>query len=156
MRFTDKITNIENFQITLKDLRKTGKKIVFSNGCFDILHKGHVMYLSKAAETGDFMVIGLNSDASVKRLKGEKRPVQDQVSRALVMAALEFVNAVILFEEDTPYELIKAIVPDILVKGADYKPQEIVGYDIVTGNGGQVRTIELEEGYSSSLIISKI
>ena len=156
MKFTDKITNIENFQITLKDLRKTGKKIVFSNGCFDILHKGHVMYLSKAAETGDFMVIGLNSDASVKRLKGEKRPVQDQVSRALVMAALEFVNAVILFEEDTPYELIKAIVPDILVKGADYKPQEIVGYDIVTGNGGQVRTIELEEGYSSSLIISKI
>ncbi|MGM0612611.1 MAG: D-glycero-beta-D-manno-heptose 1-phosphate adenylyltransferase [Bacteroidota bacterium] len=136
--------------------KTSGKKIVFSNGCFDILHRGHVEYLSKAADFGDFLVIGLNSDNSVRRLKGENRPLNQQNSRALLLAAMQFVDYVVLFDEDTPYELIKAVQPDILVKGKDYKAADIVGYDIVTGQGGEVKTIDLVEGFSTSGIIEKI
>ena len=131
-----------------------GLKIVFTNGCFDLLHRGHVEYLSKAADMGDVLVVGLNTDASVKRLKGEGRPVNNEEARALVLSSLSFVDAVVLFDEDTPYELIKAIRPDVLVKGADYKPEEIVGYDIVTSYGGKVETVPLVEGYSTTSIIS--
>lgn len=130
-----------------------GLKVVFTNGCFDILHRGHVEYLSKAADKGDVLVVGLNTDASVKRLKGEGRPVNNEEARAMVLASLSFVDAVVLFDEDTPYELIKAVRPDVLVKGADYKKEEIVGYDIVTSYGGTVETIPLVEGYSSTKII---
>jgi len=136
--------------------RFKGKKIVFSNGCFDILHQGHVDYLSKAADLGDVLIIGVNTDASVHRLKGETRPINDEYSRALLLASLRFVGAVVLFDEDTPYELIKKIQPDILVKGNDYKPETIVGYDIVTAKGGSVVTIPLVEGYSTSAIERKI
>lgn len=128
-------------------------RVVFTNGCFDILHRGHVEYLSKAADKGDVLVVGLNTDASVKRLKGEGRPVNNEEARAMVLASLSFVDAVVLFDEDTPYELIKAVRPDVLVKGADYKKEEIVGYDIVTSYGGTVETIPLVEGYSSTKII---
>ena len=131
-----------------------GLKLVFTNGCFDILHRGHVEYLAKAADMGDVLVVGLNTDASVKRLKGEGRPVNDQEARALVLASLSFVDAVVLFDEDTPYELIKAIRPDVLVKGADYKPEEIVGYDIVTSYGGKVETVPLVEGYSTTSLLN--
>ena len=134
--------------------REQGLKIVFTNGCFDILHRGHVEYLSKASDMGDVLVVGLNTDASVKRLKGEGRPINDQKARALVLASLSFVDAVVLFDEDTPYELIKAIRPDVLVKGADYKPLEIVGYDIVTSYGGKVETVPLVEGYSTTSILN--
>jgi len=134
---------------------KPAGKIVFTNGCFDILHKGHISYLSQASELGDLLVIGLNSDSSVQRLKGKNRPVQDQSSRAIILAALEFVNYVIIFEEDTPLNLIKHVRPDILVKGGDYKKEEIVGYEFVTSNGGEIRIIEFIEGYSSSSIIEK-
>ncbi|SDC60485.1 D-glycero-beta-D-manno-heptose 1-phosphate adenylyltransferase [Williamwhitmania taraxaci] len=130
--------------------------VVFTNGCFDILHRGHIEYLSKAADLGKVMVIGLNSDSSVKRIKGESRPIQDEYTRALVLASLEFVSAVVLFDEDTPYELIKATQPDILVKGADYKHEDIVGYDIVTQRGGSVVTIEFVEGFSTTSIINKL
>lgn len=133
-----------------------GKKIVFTNGCFDIVHLGHIDYLSKAKDLGDLLVIGLNTDASVSRLKGENRPIQDEVSRAMVVASLSFVDAVVFFGEDTPYNLIKTTQPDILVKGADYKPEDIVGYDIVTGKGGEVVTIDYLPGYSTSAIESKI
>ncbi|HNW54500.1 MAG TPA: D-glycero-beta-D-manno-heptose 1-phosphate adenylyltransferase [Bacteroidales bacterium] len=133
-----------------------GKKIVFTNGCFDILHLGHIDYLSKAKDLGDLLVIGLNTDASVGRLKGENRPIQDEVSRAMVLASLGFVDAVVFFGEDTPYNLIKTTQPDILVKGADYKPEDIVGYDIVTKKGGEVVTISFLPGYSTSAIESKI
>ena len=133
-----------------------GKKIVFTNGCFDILHLGHIDYLSKAKDLGDLLVIGLNTDASVSRLKGENRPIQDEVSRAMVLASLGFVDAVVFFGEDTPYNLIKTTQPDILVKGADYKPEDIVGYDIVTKKGGKVVTISFLPGYSTSAIESKI
>jgi D-glycero-beta-D-manno-heptose 1-phosphate adenylyltransferase len=129
-------------------------KIVFTNGCFDILHRGHIEYLSQARDRGDILIIGLNSDASVKRIKGEGRPVQDETSRAQVLASLRFVEAVVLFDEDTPYELIKIIQPDVLVKGGDYEESTIVGADIVKANGGEVVVIPLVEGYSTSKILN--
>ena len=131
------------------------KKTVFTNGCFDILHRGHIEYLAKAADLADIMIIGLNTDASVRRLKGKNRPVQDEVSRAMNLSALRFVDYVIMFDEDTPYELIKELQPDVLVKGADYKEHEIVGYDIVQKNGGKVETIDFVEGFSTSNILEK-
>lgn len=133
------------------------KKIVFTNGCFDILHRGHIDYLSKAADLGDVLIVGVNSGNSVKRLgKGENRPIQDELSRAMILASLHFVSAVIIFDEDTPYELIKLIQPDVLVKGGDWKTEDIVGNDIVTAKEGEVKTIEFLEGFSTTLIEKKI
>lgn len=131
-------------------------KIVFTNGCFDILHRGHIEYLAKASSFGDILIVGLNSDKSVKSIKGPSRPLQDEITRSLVLASLQFVDKVILFDEDTPYELIKIVQPDILVKGADYKPEQIVGYDIVKAKGGEIITIDLTEGYSTTGIINKM
>ena len=131
-------------------------KIVFTNGCFDILHAGHVDYLSKAADEGDVLIIGLNTDASTKRLKGPTRPINDQDARAMIMASLSFVTAVVLFDKDTPYNLIKQVQPDILVKGSDYKPEDIVGYDILKAKGGEVKTLDLLPGYSTTSIEQKI
>jgi rfaE bifunctional protein nucleotidyltransferase chain/domain len=136
--------------------KKEGKKIVFTNGVFDLLHLGHITYLAKAAQLGDKLVIGLNADASVKRLKGESRPVNDQNNRAALLAALFFVDAVILFEEDTPRELIIQLMPDVLIKGADYTIENIAGAKEVLANGGEVKTITLVDGYSSTSIINKI
>lgn len=133
-----------------------GKKIVFTNGCFDILHLGHIDYLSKAADMGDLLIIGLNTDKSVSKIKGNSRPIQDEISRAMVLASLGFVDVVVFFGEDTPYNLIKITQPDILVKGADYKSEDIVGYDIVKNKGGEIVTIEFLEGYSTSAIEKKI
>lgn len=144
------------FLPTLHQWQHAGLKTVFTNGCFDILHRGHIDYLAQAADLADKLIIGLNTDQSVSRLKGSHRPLQDQMSRAHVMAALSFVDAVVLFDEDTPYDLIKSVVPNILVKGADYKPEDIVGYDIVTQAGGQIQTIEFVPGYSTSAIEAKI
>jgi D-glycero-beta-D-manno-heptose 1-phosphate adenylyltransferase len=135
--------------------KNAGEKVVFTNGCFDILHLGHVDYLEKARNQGDRMVLGLNTDASVGKLK-PGRPIVNEYSRARLMAALSFVDAVILFGEETPYELIAAIKPDILVKGDDYTVENIVGADIVIGNGGEVKTIPLVQGYSTTSIINKI
>ncbi len=159
----DKLINVKNKIETDKAelLRKLNiyrfqdKKIVFTNGCFDILHRGHVEYLAQAANLGSVLIIGLNSDNSVKRLKGENRPVQDEEGRAVVLASLAFVTHVVLFDEDTPYELINEIKPDILVKGSDYKENEIVGADIVKAAGGKVVTIDFIEGYSTSKILEK-
>lgn len=155
-RVKNKIIEGEELEKWLEDCRKNGKKIVFTNGCFDILHRGHVEYLSKAAAFGDVMVVGLNTDASVKRLKGPSRPVNDEYARAFVLAGLEFVSAVVLFDEDTPYNLIKTVQPDVLVKGSDYKPENIVGYDIVTAKGGKVVTVDLVEGFSTTKTIEKM
>ena len=152
----DKILNKESLEEKLNLWRKEGKTIVFSNGCFDILHRGHVEYLSKAADLGDILIIGLNTDASVKRIKGPSRPVNDEKARAVVLAALEFVDAIMFFEEDTPYNLIKNVQPDVLVKGKDYKAEDIVGYDIVTNKGGKVETIELVEGFSTTNILNSM
>ncbi len=152
----DKILDDNSLEERLKLWRKEGKTIVFSNGCFDILHRGHVEYLSKAADLGDVLLIGLNTDASVRRLKGLSRPINDGKARAVVLAALEFVDAVVFFEEDTPYDLIKFVQPDVLVKGNDYKVEDIVGYDIVINKGGKVETIELVEGFSTTNVISRL
>ncbi len=146
-------SELENF---LAMWKFKDQKIVFTNGCFDIIHRGHIDYLAKAASLGDQLIIGLNTDASVKRLKGALRPVQDENTRALVLASFSFVSKVIFFDEDTPYELIKLVLPDILVKGGDYKPEDIVGFDIVTSKEGAVVTIELVEGYSTSSLIKKM
>jgi D-glycero-beta-D-manno-heptose 1-phosphate adenylyltransferase len=140
----------------INEWRKQGCKIVFTNGCFDILHLGHIDYLAQAADLGEKMIVALNTDSSVSRIKGPTRPINDQHSRALVMASLSFVSAVTFFDEPTPYELISLIQPDILVKGADYKAEEIVGYDIVTARGGSVETIPLVEGYSTTAIETRI
>lgn len=155
-KIKNKILEGEGFEKWLEECRKNGKRIVFTNGCFDILHRGHVEYLSKAAAFGDVMVVGLNTDASVKRLKGPSRPVNDEYARAFVLAGLEFVSAVVLFDEDTPYNLIKKVQPDFLVKGSDYKPENIVGYDIVTAKGGKVVTVDLVEGFSTTKTIEKM
>lgn len=132
------------------------QQIVFTNGCFDLLHQGHVDYLAKAADLGDKLIIGLNSDSSTKALKGEGRPINDQDSRALLLAAMSFVSAVVIFDESTPIKLIELIKPDILVKGADYTIDKIVGAEFVLSNGGSVETIEYIPGYSTTLIESRI
>ena len=136
--------------------RKEGKRIVFTNGCFDLVHRGHVEYLAAAADQGDVLVIGLNSDRSVSRLKGAHRPIIDQSSRALLLAALEFVDAVILFEEDTPLSLIQTVLPDVLVKGADWPEEHIVGAAEVKASGGRVLRIELAPGRSTTGMIERI
>jgi rfaE bifunctional protein nucleotidyltransferase chain/domain len=129
---------------------------VFSNGCFDLVHKGHIDYLNRAADMGDVLVMGLNTDASVSKLKGPHRPIQDEQSRLLIIAALQCVSAVVLFDEETPYDLIKLVQPDVLVKGSDYKPENIVGYDVVMAKGGAVKTIDYLPGYSTSAIEKRI
>ena len=141
---------------TLSLWRFKDEKIVFTNGCFDILHRGHIEYLAQAANLGTKLIIGLNSDASVKRLKGENRPVNDENARALALASLIFVDEVILFDSDTPYDLIDYVQPDVLVNGGDYNPEEIVGYDIVKAKNGKIITIDFVEGYSTTSILNKI
>ena len=141
---------------TLSLWRFKDEKIVFTNGCFDILHRGHIEYLAQAANLGTKLIIGLNSDASVKRLKGENRPVNDENARALALASLIFVDEVILFDSDTPYDLIDYVQPDVLVKGGDYNPEEIVGYDIVKAKNGKIITIDFVEGYSTTSLIEKM
>lgn len=152
-----KILTLNQLQEKITTDKNAGKKVVFTNGCFDILHKGHVDYLAKAADKGDVLIVGVNTDDSVKRLgKSPSRPIQDQEARAYLIAALESVSYVILFNEDTPKELIDAVIPDVLVKGSDYQPEAIVGYDTVTKNGGKVETIDFIEGYSTTAIEKKI
>ena len=140
----------------LSELKKAGNTIVFTNGCFDILHMGHITYLNEARGLGDILVVGINTDRSVRALKGAKRPIIPEVERSHVIAALECVDYVILFDEDTPYELIKAVRPDILVKGADYAKNEVVGHDIVESYGGKVELLPLLENTSTSTIINRI
>jgi rfaE bifunctional protein nucleotidyltransferase chain/domain len=135
--------------------RFKNEQIVFTNGCFDVLHLGHLKYLADAADLGTKLFIGLNTDASVSRLKGSSRPINNQESRALVLAGFQFIDAIFYFDDDTPYELIKQVKPQVLVKGGDYKPEDIVGYDIVSKSGGEVVTIDFVEGFSSSSIIKK-
>jgi D-beta-D-heptose 7-phosphate kinase/D-beta-D-heptose 1-phosphate adenosyltransferase len=136
-------------------LRVHDKKIVFTNGVFDILHKGHIFSLSQAAAEADFLIVGLNSDASVKRLKGETRPVNNEESRALILASLIMVDAVVVFEEDTPLELIKSIMPDVLVKGGDYTIEQIAGAKEVIANGGRIVINPIIGGFSTTDIIDK-
>ena len=145
----------DNIEI-INRIKAERKKIVFTNGCFDLLHVGHIRYLAQAKKLGDFLIIGLNSDSSVKELKGEDRPINSFEDRATLLSAIESVDLVIMFEEQTPENLIKDIVPDILVKGGDYNIEDIVGYQTVIQNGGQVKTLSFYDGYSSTNYINKI
>jgi D-glycero-beta-D-manno-heptose 1-phosphate adenylyltransferase len=151
-----KILDAESLGKALAHWRFEGQKIVFTNGCFDLLHSGHLQYLAQAKNLGHQLVIGLNSDASTKRLKGAHRPINDEKSRSLMLAALVFVDAVVLFEEDTPLNLIQIIQPDILVKGGDYNISTIVGADLVQQKGGFVTTLPFLQGYSTTNIEEKI
>ncbi len=153
----NKLQSKEAVASTIAKLKAQNKKIVFTNGCFDIIHPGHVDYLAQARDLGDYLVLGLNTDESVKRLgKAPNRPINHEQARATVLAALASVDALVLFNEDTPLELIEFLKPNILVKGNDYKPENIVGYDVVTANGGKVITIPFLEGYSTTGLIKKI
>lgn len=151
-----KIVSINEI-VEIKDkLKKEGKRVVFTNGCFDILHRGHVEYLSKAKELGDVLIVGLNSDSSVRQIKGEGRPIVQQEDRAVILSSLYFVDYVVIFEEQTPYELISKIVPDVLVKGSDWSAENVVGKDIVEANGGKVVLIELTPNRSTTNIIKTV
>jgi rfaE bifunctional protein nucleotidyltransferase chain/domain len=151
-----KIFQANELRANLNIWRLLEKKIVFTNGCFDLLHLGHIDYLSKAADMADKLIIGLNSDASTAALKGPSRPIIDQYSRSIMLASFSFVDAVIIFNDPTPIQLIEWIKPDILVKGADYTIDQIVGSDLVLQYGGDVKTIEYLAGYSTSAIEKKI
>ncbi len=151
-----KIMDWSHARLAVEKARSEGKQVVFTNGCFDILHLGHVDYLEKARNLGDYLVVGLNSDASVSRIKGPSRPVVEEKSRARVMASLSFVDAVVIFDQATPQELIEFLRPDILTKGQDYLPENIVGAKFVLESGGRVETIPLVEGFSTSRIVDKI
>ncbi|MFZ4542450.1 MAG: D-glycero-beta-D-manno-heptose 1-phosphate adenylyltransferase [Saprospiraceae bacterium] len=151
-----KIHDSVSLQKTLSLWRFGSKKIVFTNGCFDLLHQGHLQYLMQARMLGDKLVIGLNSDASTRKLKGETRPINDQRSRSMMLATMIFVDAVVIFDEETPYELINIVRPDILVKGGDYNPETIVGADLVKSYGGSVKVLSFLDGFSSTAIETKI
>lgn len=152
-----KIYNSDSMRQAVEVWRFLGKKICFTNGVFDILHQGHIYSLSQAAQEADILIVGINSDASVKRLnKGPERPINDQQSRALLVASMIMVDAVIVFEEDTPYELITAILPDVLVKGGDYRVEQVVGHKEVIANGGQVIINPTVEGFSTTSIITRL
>lgn len=151
-----KIHSLESIQPVLKEWRAKGDKLVFTNGCFDLLHRGHVSYLADAADLGDRLIIGVNTDASVSSIKGPHRPLKDEISRSLILAALAFTDAIILFGEPTPIDLITSLSPDVLVKGGDYAISEIVGHEHVQAKGGLVTTIPITEGYSTTNIEQKI
>ncbi len=151
-----KVQSWEEIRKTAERWQAAGERIVFTNGCFDILHYGHVYYLAQARDLGDRLIIGLNSADSVKRLKGARRPIHDEPTRRHLLASLVFVDALVSFEEDTPYRLIEWIEPDILVKGGDWNPEEIIGSDLVLQKGGQVRSLAFVPGYSTTAIEEKI
>lgn len=150
------VVTLDQLLTLREELKQKGKKVVFTNGCFDLLHRGHIECLKKAKEMGDVLVVGLNSDSSVKALKGEKRPILTEVERAVILSSLSFVDYVVLFSEETPESLIGALVPDVLVKGGDYRIEEIVGRETVWQAGGDVVCVSLVEGCSTDALIQRI
>lgn len=150
-----KVLNSKNLQAALNDYRQQKAKIVFTNGCFDLLHIGHIRYLEEAAKLGDLLVVGINTDASVQKLKGPTRPIQNENDRAEILASLKSVSHTVLFGEETPLKLIEQIKPDVLVKGGDWKIDQIVGSDAVLANGGKVLSLQFVEGKSTTKIIEK-
>jgi rfaE bifunctional protein nucleotidyltransferase chain/domain len=152
----NKIFTLEELKNQVNAWKQAGEEVVFTNGCFDIVHRGHIEVLARTADLGDKLIIGLNSDSSIQKLKGEDRPIINEQSRAVLLAALSFVDAVVLFSEDTPLNLISTLVPDVLAKGGDYEIETIVGYEIVQNNGGQVKLVPFVDGFSSTTIIDKI
>ncbi len=153
-KIKQKIIQIDDLERWSKEIRPNIKKLVFTNGCFDIIHRGHVTYLAQAADFGDKFIVALNTDQSVSRLKGESRPIQDEQTRALIMASLECVDYVCFFNEDTPLNIIKILLPNVLIKGGDYEVDKIVGYKEVISSGGEVLTIDFVPGFSTTSILN--
>jgi rfaE bifunctional protein nucleotidyltransferase chain/domain len=153
---TNKIVSLDSLSSKLEQWKSENKKIVFTNGCFDLLHAGHIAYLTDAAALGDILVLGLNSDDSVQRLKGSERPINNETTRSTVLAGMFFIDAIVFFNEDTPLELIKTVLPDVLVKGGDYEIKNIVGATETIAAGGEVKVLTFLPGYSSTAIIEKI
>ena len=151
-----KVYNLDALTTQVEQWKLASNKVVFTNGCFDIIHRGHIEVLARTADLGDKLIIGLNSDQSIQKLKGEDRPIIDEQSRAILLAALSFVDAIVLFSEDTPLKLISALLPDVLAKGGDYEIETIVGHEIVQKNGGKVKLVSFVDGFSSTTIIDKI
>ena len=155
-KINNKIFLEKDLKIKLDSWRQKGEKIVFTNGCFDLIHLGHIEVLARSADLGDRLIIGVNTDISIKNIKGENRPIIEEDSRVKQLAALEFVDAVILFNESTPNKIINHIKPDIITKGGDYKTEEVVGYETVIENNGRVVIIPLTQGFSTTSILNKI
>ena len=151
-----KIFNIKDLSQIIKKWRLSGNKIIFTNGCFDLIHLGHLEILARSADLGDKLIVGINSDMSIKKIKGDSRPIIEEDSRAKQLAAIEFIDAVILFNEDTPFDLINILKPDVLTKGGDYKKNDIVGNELINKEQGEVVIIPLTQGYSTTSILEKI
>jgi len=151
-----KIVDLETLIPIRQALKSANKKVVFTNGCFDILHLGHVQYLAKAKQLGDVLIVGLNTDDSVSRIKGSERPIQKNEARSTIIASLQFVDYVVFFDDETPLHIIQQLIPDVLTKGADYTVDTIIGAAVVLDNGGEVKTIELTEGHSTTKIITNL
>lgn len=155
-KINNKIFAIKKLKKEVDTWKKSGEKIVFTNGCFDIIHRGHIEVLARTADLGDKLIVGLNSDISIQKIKGKGRPIIKEDSRAILLAALDFIDAIILFSEETPINLIKLLKPNILAKGGDYKINTIVGHEIMKKNGGEVILVPFVDGFSSTDIITKI
>jgi D-beta-D-heptose 7-phosphate kinase/D-beta-D-heptose 1-phosphate adenosyltransferase len=156
MRYREKIVDRATAVAKVSEARRAGKRVVFTNGCFDLMHVGHVRYLAAARDAGDLLVVGINDDASVRRLKGPERPLVDEDARAEVLAALAAVDLVTKFGEDTPAEIIAALLPDVLVKGADWAPDKVVGRDTVEAHGGRVELVPVVEGFSTTALVERL
>jgi rfaE bifunctional protein nucleotidyltransferase chain/domain len=155
-KINSKIFSFDDLKNQVNAWKQAGEEVVFTNGCFDIIHRGHIEVLAQTADLGDRLIIGLNSDTSIQKLKGKNRPIIEEQSRAILLASLEFVDAVVIFSEDTPLKLISALLPDVLAKGGDYEIETIVGHEIVQQNGGKVKLVPFVDGFSSTTIIEKI
>ena len=155
-KINSKIFSLDDLKNQVNAWKQAGEEVVFTNGCFDIIHRGHIEVLAQTADLGDRLIIGLNSDSSIQKLKGEDCPIIEEQSRAILLASLEFVDAVVIFSEDTPLKLISALLPDVLAKGGDYEIETIVGHEIVQQNGGKVKLVPFVDGFSSTTIIEKI
>tara|TARA_B100000700_G_scaffold288601_1_gene345239 strand:- start:2127 stop:2615 length:489 start_codon:yes stop_codon:yes gene_type:complete len=155
-RLENKIYTLKALDFKVRDWKKNKKKIVFTNGCFDILHQGHIDILAKSADLGNKLIVAINSDDSIKKLKGDERPITKQKTRSMLLASFSYIDAVIIFEEDTPLKLIQKLMPDVLAKGEDYQKHDIVGYKEIIENGGDVITIPLTQGFSTTNIVNQL
>ena len=155
-KLNTKIYSLEELENQVNAWKQAGEEVVFTNGCFDIIHRGHIEVLAQTADLGNRLIVGLNSDSSIQKLKGKNRPIIDEQSRAILLASFSFVDAVVLFSEDTPINLISTLLPDVLAKGGDYEIETIVGHEIIRKNGGKVVLVPFIDGFSSTTIIEKI
>jgi len=155
-KIENKIYTLNQLMIQMKNWKAHKKKVIFSNGCFDLIHLGHIEILARSSDLGDILIVAINSDKSIKKIKGNKRPILEEESRLKQIAALEFVDVVVLFDEENPYEIIKSLLPNVIVKGGDYCSEDVIGNNLITQSGGEVIIIPLTKGYSTTTIFDKI